>query len=62
MDCFGVVVFLHFLVEYTLLMNNQLDATLGMLNSFYYAIFKIAANAHWNVRKFVSLFLGYIET
>ena len=26
--------FLHFLVEYTLLMKNQLDATLGMLSIF----------------------------
>ena len=27
-------VFLHILVEYTLLMKNQLDATLGMLSIF----------------------------
>ena len=28
--------FLHILVEYTLLMKNQLDATLGMLSIFFF--------------------------
>ena len=61
---FLFVYFLHFLIdlEYTLLMKNQLDATLGRLsNLFYYAIFKMQSLTR-KFKKFLSQHLGYTET
>ena len=57
-------VFLHFLVEYPLLMKNQLDATLGML-SFFFLLSNIQNGRHCSLENFkmsISQLLGYIET
>ena len=50
--------FFYFLIEFTQLMKNQLDAILGMLSIlFYYTIFKMATITHWIFKK--SLYLSF---
>ena len=57
-------IFLHILVKYTLLMKNQLDATLGMLSNFF-KLSNVQNDRHCsleNFKKLISQLLSYIET